>query len=349
MENGNARDIPLRDLLLIIGDYLRAGIRYWWVAVFLGLLAGGYLAWEARRTPLAYVAPLSFVLNDSSGGGGVGSLLGQFGISSGGGTGTTPDKILALAKSQKIIHATLLDTVTVDDKADRLANHLLTVYDLPTEWELKPGQWPITAGTIGAMEEWEKALLKRLHMFVLGYENNILRISSEKKTEIIKVTVKSINEDLSMALATNLFARLSAFYTQESTGSSRASVEKLRYKADSVANALAAAEYQLATALDTRLDIQQQRGLLLQAQLDRQVQILSLSYAEILRNLETADFALSSRTPVFQTVDEPFTPLYRDQPNWKLQLIYGCLGGGFFGFLLVCVFKFYRSVMNPQP
>jgi len=347
MDNSNTRDIPLRDLLLIVGDYLREGLRYWWVCIIAGLLVGGYLAWDAKNTPLTYVAPITFVLNDNSGGGGVGSLLGQFGLDSGGGTGATPDKILALAKSQKIIHSVLLDSVLVDDQSDRIANHFLRVYHLPAEWELKDGEQSIRNGAIAAMSEKEKSLLKRLHQFVLHEDNGILRINAEKKTEIIKVTVTTLNEDLSLALATNIYDKLSLFYTKESTGSSRASVDKLRYKADSVAAALSAAEYQLATTMDTRLDIQQQRGLLRQAQLDRQVQILSLSYAEILRNLETADFALSSRTPFFQTVDVPFTPLYQDQPSWKLQLVYGCLGGGFFGFLLVCVLKFYRSVMNP--
>lgn len=347
MDKSTSRDIPLRDLLLIVGDYLRAGLRYWWVCVIVGLLVGGYMAWDAKRTPLTYVAPITFVLNDSSSGGGVGSILGQFGIGGGGGAGATPDKILALAKSQKIIHAVLLDSVLVDGRQDRVANHLIQVYDLPTEWELKPDQQRIQLSEISEMSEKEKSLLKRLHQFVLGEANNIIRISAEKKTEIIKVSAKTLNEDLSMALSTRLFDNLSVFYTKESTGSSRASVEKLRYKADSVAAALSATEYQLATTLDTRLDIQQQRGLLRQAQLDRQVQILSLTYAEILRNLETADFALSSRTPFFQTIDQPFTPLYKDQPNWKMQLIYGCLGGALFGFLLVAMLKFYRSVMNP--
>ena len=225
------------------------------------------MAWKARSTPLTYVAPITFVLNDSSSGGGVGSILGQFGIGGSGGTGTTPDKILALAKSQKIIHAVLLDSVQVDGRDDRVANHLIQVYNLPEEWELKPDQQSIQHGMIAQMNEKEKSLLKRLHQFLLGDANNILRISSEKKTEIIKVSARTLNEDLSMALSTRLFDNLSVFYTKESTGSSRASVEKLRYKADSVAAALSAAEYQLATTLDTRLDIQQQRGLLRQAQI----------------------------------------------------------------------------------
>ncbi len=345
MDNTTPRDIPLKDLLLIIGEYLRESLRYWWLCLLLGVLVGGYLGWKARSTKMTYVAPMTFALNNASGGGGVGSLLGQFGFDTGGGSSASPDKILALAKSQKILHDLLLDSVVVDGQSDRIANHLIEVYDLPEEWQLTGDPQKIIREEIEEMKKEERSLLKRLHSFVLSDVHNIIRINSDVKTDIIRVTAQTLNEDLSLAITRNLYDKLSSFYTQESTGSSRASVEKLRYKADSVAAALAAAEYQLATALDTRLDIQQQRGLLRQAQLDRQVQILSLSYAEILRNLETADFALSSRTPFFQTIDIPFTPLYRDKPNWKLQLIYGGVGGVFLGILLISLLKFYRSVM----
>lgn len=345
MDKSSPRDIPLKDLLLIVGDYLKESLRYWWVCLILGLLLGGYLGWTARSTELTYVAPITFALNNTSGGGGVGSLLGQFGFDAGGGSNASPDKILALAKSQKIIHTVLLDSVDVDDQRDRIANHLIKIYDLQLEWNLSGDPQKIIRGNIAEMRKEERALLKRLHSFVLSDVDNIIRINFDKKTDIIRLTSQTLKEDLSLAITLSLYDKLSSFYTQESTGSSRASVEKLRYKADSVANALAEVEYQLAAAQDTRLDIQQQRGLLRQAQLSRQVQILGLSYAEILRNLETADFALSSRTPFFQTIDVPFTPLYRDKPNWKLQLVYGGIGGVFLGVLLISMLKFYRSVM----
>lgn len=345
MDKSTSRDIPLKDLLLIIGDYLRECLRYWWLCLILGAMIGGFLGWQARVTEVTFVAPITFALNSASGGGGVGSLLGQFGFETGGGTSASPDKILALAKSQKIIHTVLLDSVVVDGGRDRIANHLIRVYDLPTVWELTGDPQKIIHGEIAEMKKEERALLKRLHNFVLSDDENIIRINSDGDTDILRVTARTLNEDLSLAITLSLYDKLSSFYTQESTGSSRASVEKLRYKADSVANALAEAEYQLAAAQDTRLDIQQQRGLLRQAQLSRQVQILGLSYAEILRNLETADFALSSRTPFFQTIDVPFTPLYKDKPNWKLQLVYGGVGGVFIGMLLVSLLKFYRTLM----
>jgi hypothetical protein len=349
MDKSSNREIPLRDIVLLFGDYLRNGLRFWWLLVIVGALFGGYMGWKARETKLTYAAPLTFVLNEETGGGGgMGSILGQFGLGGGGGGGTTPEKILALAKSQKIIHGLLLDSIMVDGVSDRTANHIITVYDLVEEWKLPENGFKIVKREIAEMSEKEKKLLKRLHSFLFNEADPLIRISSDDDTQIMKVSARTENQDLSLAMSTNLYQKLSVFYTEESTGNSRASVARLRFKADSVAAALNAAEYKLANTMDTRLGVTQRRGMLQQAQLMRQVEILSLTYGEILRNYETADFALSTRTPFFQTIDEPFTPLYKESVNWKKQLLYGGFAGAFLGFLLVSLVKFYQDIMNPS-
>jgi hypothetical protein len=52
MDKSSNREIPLRDIVLLFGDYLRNGLRFWWLLVIVGALFGGYMGWKARETKL---------------------------------------------------------------------------------------------------------------------------------------------------------------------------------------------------------------------------------------------------------------------------------------------------------
>jgi len=65
MNRPPTREIPLRNIFLTVGDYLRTGLRYWWVLVLFGLGLGIYQAYVARETKTNYYAALTFVLNES--------------------------------------------------------------------------------------------------------------------------------------------------------------------------------------------------------------------------------------------------------------------------------------------
>ena len=342
-----SREIPLREVFLTVGDYLRWILRHWYLPLLLGLAYGAYRAYVAREAHTDYYAQLTFVLNEESNrGGGVGGLLGQFGLGGAATGGTTPEKIIALARSRKLLNDLLLDSISVDGRSDRLANHLIGAYDLVEEWELREDQRAIIHGTIAAMTEREKALLKRMYSFLGREVQPLLRVSSDEDTGILTISAVSRRQDISMAVAYGLYDRLSRFYTEESTGNARATVQRLSAKADSVAGVLTTAEYELARLMDSRLGTLQRSNLVRQAQLQRQVGLLNLTYTEVLRNLETASFALSTRTPFFQTIDLPFTPLYNDEPDWRREGLLGVLLGAVLGGVVLTGIKFYRDVMS---
>lgn len=348
MDKPVTREIPLRTVFLTVGDYLRNGLRWWWVLLLVGVAYGAYTAYTVRQEQAVYIAPLTFVLNEETGGRPAGGILGQLGLGSGVSSGASPDKIIALAKSQQIVHDLLLDSVAVEGNRDRLANHLIGAYDLVEKWELPEGQRAIVNGSIATMTEKEKNLLKLVHFFLIDANEGIIAVSSDENTGILSLRVATPQQDISLAIAYGLYENLSQFYTEESTGNSRATVERMQEKADSLSGVLSRAEYRLANMVDSRLGATQRRDLVRVAQAEREIQILNLTYAEVLRNLETARFALSTRTPFFQTVDVPFTPLYAIRQNWRKKGLYGVLTGAFIGFLLVSVGKFYGDVMRGE-
>ncbi|MEL7162274.1 MAG: hypothetical protein AAFN92_16070 [Bacteroidota bacterium] len=340
-----SQEIPLKDVLLQFRAYVLMGLGRWYLILPAGLALAAYLAYEAKQEPRRYTAPLTFVVNEDEGGGvSMGGLLGQFGLPANS-PGINVDKMFALARSGKIVNALLLDSVVIDGRADRFANHLLRTEQLTETWALTDPA-AITGNSLEAMTLQERSLFRRLHLYLLREETPIIRFSTDKDTKIHRIAAAARNEQLSLELALHLYDLLSSFYTEETTGNARASVERLRGKKDSLAAALSTAEYGLATSQDTRLGLIQRRDVVRQRQLERQVQILNLSYAEVLRNLETADFALSTKTPFFQTVDLPYTPLYAHSANWRTAAIKGFVLGALAVFSLLAAWKFYREIMK---
>ena len=350
MQHDEVHEISIREVILLIQDYLRVAWQRAWVIVLAAVLVGGYWAYDAYRTPLNYEAKLTFLINDQEGGGGLTSILGQFGL--GGGEGEfNLNKIIALANSRGIAGTVLLDSLEVDGKDDLIANHLLREHELVEEWELDdpelPGPYLITDNNLDSLSQRQRRVMNRLYLYLTGPEGDpLIKTTSDENTNILKIVTVSRNEALSLALTEGLYEHLSEFYIEQTTGGSRRTVNKLQEKADSVLALLNGSEYNLAKTKDSRLGIIQSVTRVRETQLYRDVQIYSTMYGEVLKNLETASFALSTQTPFFKIVDQPFTPLPLLKPSWLKQGIYGGVLGGVVVTMLLMVGHFYREVMG---
>ena len=132
-------EITLKDLILSAKEYSRNVFRNWWVVGLIAIPVVGIFALQTYFEKATYSASIEFMVNEDDGSGGLGGitgLLGSFGL----GKGTSKynlEKILALAKSDKIVYPMLFDTITIDGSADLIANHLIRVYDLHEDWQYK--------------------------------------------------------------------------------------------------------------------------------------------------------------------------------------------------------------------
>ena len=111
-------DFTFKDLLILLIKYGKMVRRRWWVVVVTCGLLGGYLVYQAYMTPPKFGANLTFMLNDNDRGGlgQVGALLGQFGLGGSGKGDANLDKITELARSHRILYATLFDSATIDGR-----------------------------------------------------------------------------------------------------------------------------------------------------------------------------------------------------------------------------------------
>lgn len=342
-------ELDLTSVIIIIRDYFLFSIRFWYLMIFAGLVIGVWLAYQAKLTPDNFQAELSFVVNEGSGGGGVGvgSILGQFGLG-GSSSEYNLDKMLVLAESRKLVYDLLLDTVLLDGTRDLFANHLIVQENLAEEWEMDTqtdSVYLTSAGPPEALPRRERKLLQSLYYRLLSPEDKAFFVTdAEQNTSILTFTGKSRKEEISVILVEEMYKRLSDFYILESTGPKRATLERLQGKADSLAGELATKEYSLAATRDRGQGLIRSLDRVQETQLQREVGMLTLAYGEILRNLETASFALGNATPFFQVIDAPLTPLPKKSENWLLGLIGGGFLGGFLVFILACIVKFISDM-----
>lgn len=344
-------EVGFREVILTVRDYLRVVLRYWYLPLLGGLLLGGYRYYAAAVQPVRYEASISFLVSEEPGKGGVGlgSIFGQIGLGGSSGGGQNLERVLAFSTSMRLVNHVLLDSVEIDGVGDLMANHIIRQQGLEEEWEMADayGMTRLEHDSVPRMEQPERSILKAVYSYINFSEVPIIDREVGETTGIIYLYVRTRNEELSYQLCNRLFERLSEFYTTESAGQSRASVVRLEQRADSLRGALNRAEYELASLYDTRLNTNSRRAQLRQAQLSREVGILSLAHGQVIANLETAKFALGGQTPFFQVMDVPYLPLNRvRRPPWPQALLGFALGAALV-VLGICVRYFFRTVMQP--
>jgi len=338
-------------MILTVGHYLRAGFRGWPWLIVGAVLVAAFMVWSAVNTPVYYEARIAFVVNANQGGGGgggIGALVGK--ALGGGGPGANLYRIKSFVTSRQLLNDLFLREVEVDGRTDLMANHLIEVGELVEEWELDSIAGPvrISGDSLAGLPRRERSLLKSLYNYVSFSGERPVYATVDEVTDMIVVRVKTRNEDLTLQFCEHLFQDLTDFYTNEATTPARITVERLSQKADSVLTALNAAEYQLASFVDTRLSLNNQRDQLNRLRLNRKITVLSTAYAEIVRNVETARFSLDATTPYFKLVEAPFQPLNVKRKDPYEAAVLGVVLGALLGFILVIGVRFYQDIMTQK-
>ncbi|MBC6994167.1 hypothetical protein QWY85_18595 [Neolewinella lacunae] len=358
MQENNTRhqdELTFKELVHAIGaivGFLFTKKVYIILAVLLGAGIGGIMAY---LKPVTYNAQISYMVNEETGdGGGLGSLLGQFGLGGGGAGDLNYDKILELCRSNRIIFSTILDSATVNGQNDLLGNHLIRQLELHEEWEdaTDPSYanfyFQHTDRT--RFTRTENAILKSLYYRIVGTpeqkdSEKILKASYSDVSRILYIAVRTGREDLSIALAKRIYAHLSDFYVSQSIEKQLATLTTVQAKVDSIATELRSAEYRLAQVQDRSLGLLQRSDQVVQDRLRRDVLVLSTMYAEALKNRETASFVLSNETPFLQVVDDVIPPLPPSKASKTRWILIGAFLGGFFSVLLFGGMKIVRDAL----
>lgn len=347
-------EITLKEVILKIQEFILEAWRHKWWIVAAGLGFAAIFLVRAMLEKPTYTATLTFMVNEDEGGsmGGIATILGQFGLSSGSRSGRfNMEKIMALARSRRIVQEVLFEQADLNGKHDYIANHIIDFYDYHQAWEkdtLLSGFY-FRNDSITLFKEIERKALLAIYGRMVGNPQKevegLMDIGYNEETGILSLNVKSYEEVLSIIIANKAYEKLSRYYIEKTTEQQQKTYNTLKFKVDSIQTALYQKEQQLAQFQDQSQSLLLRTDNIKQTRLNREVQMLTLMYGEAIKNLETASFLLKSSTPVFQVVDPPISPIDPVRESKLKALVLGGFLGGFVALFILLGGKIVRDTI----
>lgn len=326
-QNIGNQEITLRGIIQFLITYSKIVRRRWYIVVVVCFAFSSYFLYNAFQARWKYEANLTFMLNDGDKGGigGIGSLLGQFGLGGGGGEGNL-DKIVELSRTSRILKTAIFSKATIDGQTDFFANHIIRHLGLHEEWKKDTTGLPNFLFTRGEFEQFNR-IENHATNDILGLLNAkkdpLFQCGYAKLSTIFSMNCTTPNEELSIQLVRKIFENLSEFYVLKTTERERQTHDVLRAQKDSIYAVMRGKEVSAARFEDFN------RGLVLNsekvkgAQMQKDANIATLAYGEMLKQFAIADFALKNNTPFIQPIDMPTAPLERKKDSKRKALMLG--------------------------
>ncbi|MEM1327477.1 MAG: hypothetical protein AAGI23_16060 [Bacteroidota bacterium] len=342
-------EITLRDLILRIQDYFHTIKKKWWMLLLAAIIMSTVFVLRAWYTDPLYTADMTFTVANSEkggGGGGVSGILGQFGIGSvGGGSGLNTARVLELAKSMEIVGRVLMKEGVIKNDTDIVANHIMDIYEFQEEWGKKNEQlldFRFTHNQVDSFTRFENSVYKRLYRTVTAGDDAFLEVNHNELSGIFKMNVMTISEPLSFILLEEEYELLSEYFIEKTVAPQQQRYDAVRARLDSLTTELQQLDYRVARSRDQSLGIYDQASSVRERQLQREQQLASIAYTEVKRNVEAAEFALSSVKPVFQIIDEAMMPLTRK----KSSLVQASIIGAILGLFIIIIFLVVQKIIQ---
>lgn len=313
---------------------------------FIGLILGA--VYGARYKPY-YKGSLSFMLNESKPGaaGGLASLAGQLGIGMSSPT-LNEDRILYLLGSRKILGEALL--LPHQNGETRIGDEVAKVFRINEGWAADTAMQNFKGFSAKSIEQCnfqEQYAISSIYDFLLKsnrYHSDALKkkgnaFVGNQSSGILVIDFECRNEQLSKAFLEAVFKATESFYVQAVTKSLEENYVLISTKADSIKALLKDKESETAIAADAAFNVFKNQGKLSEMRARKEVELLNLLYAEIVKNREIAKFNLDQSKPGIQVIESPYLPLEKKD---RTALAWGTIGFTaflFFGFgLMVLVF-----------
>jgi uncharacterized protein involved in exopolysaccharide biosynthesis len=337
-------EISLKELILKAKDWISYLWGYKWRIIIAGIIGGalgfGYAKYFTKPT---YTSSVSFTLEQKNGSGGaLGGLASSLGLgdiptsSSSGMFGG--ENVLYLMKSNRIIHQSLKEPQE-DLNGDNLLNAYLNNHFEKGLKEKKIKSYPKVLDSIVFNRKQDSLLLvitKNIR------EKQIVAERLDKKTTIINLDVKDVNEQWAYLFSKALVKNAIDLYLEIKIGKLLRAEEELTNKRDSIRGLLDGSITTLAfeTDLNSHTPLMRYKTNQVKKQID--VEVLKSMYANVIQNLEVTKIQRAQEEPIIEIIDEPILPLKMNQFSAMKGII---LWGIFTGFLST-VFLIMKSILR---
>lgn len=322
--------VTFRDYVEGVKDFIAFVWKKKYYVIGVTLLGGLLLGLKAYVTKPLYNAQITFMVKEegNSGGAGLSALMGRFGFSN-------PEaklnlsKVSAIATSKNIIIKTLMDTVLIDNRLDRLGNFFVEKYNFVESWQEREDELKDFKkfNDPANFSPSEVKALNLLYFMICGEKNKkpLMNIIFSEKSFIITLEMSTPYEQLTYLLITGVYENLQEFYITQSTEKLQVTVNTLEKKLGIAKSKLSKKESSLFQTRDKALGLYMESDALPESTLSRETQLEASVYGETLKNLETARFNLMNATPYFQVIDQPILPIFPSAPSILIFTFLGML------------------------
>ncbi len=327
------KEISIGDLIKKVSQSISYLKSQWPIIAFVSLLCGGLFFLQVWRSDAKYTARLTFVSENESGGtlGGYAGIAAQFGldIGAGGGSAFEGDNLIELLKSQNLIEQVLLsqsagNKLMIDDYL--ILHHLKFKHPVP---QFQPNM--ATQGLLG------DSILQIVYNRIVKKGLDIQKI--DKKIDFVYIQYTDNDQAFAKKFVEQLAQKAIVYYTDYKTKKHINNIKILQKQVDSVRGMLFGNISDIASVNDLNINPLKQilRTNTQKKQIDLQVN--SVLYGELLKNLELSKLTLRKESPLIQIIDTPKLPL----KNEKLGRLAAAIIGIIIGMLLTCVYLLIRK------
>lgn len=335
-------ELQINDLVLSIKNAISYLLQKWLQILSISLIFGLLFICYIWMQDAKYTAEITFVSeNDKSSSlGGYASIAAQFGFDIGGGARGSifeGENLLGLLKSKRMIEMTLLSKAGANKSLlidDYMQNH-----QLRKKWKNSKAIGSIIFDTVATNNtRAEDSILIFITTQIIKKQLTVEKI--DKKLDLISMRFTDNNEVFAKLFLEKLTENAIQFYTNYKTQKGVANVNVLQHQTDSVRTMLFGGISDIAATNDLNVNPLKQIVKVSSQKKQADIQVNTLLYGELLKNLELAKLSLRKETPLVQIIDSPRLPL----KNEKLgRLMGGILGAFFGGFVAVLFFLFKRN------
>lgn len=312
--------ISIRDIRIFLKQIFVFAFKKWKVLLFFGFMGGvfGYV-YASFQKPV-YHAKLSFLLNENeqTPSLNLSSLAGLAGISGGSNNGNVnEEKLLFIANSRYLLGTAILQEAQIAGSKKMMVNHYIDIFNLTGSFKSDTGLQGFTYFTHNSLEDLtygENKVMDRILKEIT--EGRQFTVDSKKRSGIVSqgsgiiiLEYKSLNELFAKNFIEILYENLSKYYTNKTIQRQLKNYALIKGRSDSIREVLYTKENYQATLSDNNIGLIRMQGRIEMERTKREIEMLSLMYGEIMKNLEVARFALDNQTPVFQLIDNPTFPL----------------------------------------
>lgn len=337
-------EISLKELILKAKDWISYLWGYKWRIIIAGIIGGALgLGYAKYFTKPTYTSTISFTLEQKNGSGGsLGGLASSLGLgdiptsSSSGMFGG--ENVLYLMKSNRIIHQSLKEPQE-DLKGDNLLNAYLKIHFEKGLKEKKIKFYPKVLDSL-VFNRAQDSLLLVITKSIK--ETQIVAERLDKKTTIISLDVKDVNEQWAYLFSKALVKNAIDLYLEIKIGKLLRAEEELTNKRDSIRGLLDGSITTLAYETDLNSHTPLMRYKTNQAKKQIDVEVLKSMYASVIQNLEMTKIQRAQEEPIIEIIDEPILPLRKT----TFGAIKGVIFGGIFSTLFCIAFYLVRRYLK---